>query len=264
MEEYKIKLDMFEGPFDLLLHLIDKNEVDIYDIPIAEITAQYLDYIAQMQELDLDIAGEFLVMAATLLAIKAKMLLPKPPKEDVEDEDDLDPRTQLVRDLLEYKKIKEAAVCLENHYLSRQKLHNRDNDISLYSQMFGESNPLEGKTLNDLTAAFYSVWQKIKDEKTTISIKKNVISIGGMMDRIFHQVCQQPNGIKFISLMGDMQDKIHLIVAFMAMLELIKSNTVKIQQDEIFGDIYIYPQDTASYELQSEEIQLAANSQFIN
>ena len=104
MEEYKIKLEMFEGPFDLLLHLIDKNEVDIYDIPIAEITAQYLEYIDHLKELDLNVASEFLVMAATLLAIKAKMLLPKPPVEEVENEEDLDPRAKLVHDLLEYKK----------------------------------------------------------------------------------------------------------------------------------------------------------------
>lgn len=264
MEEYKIKLEMFEGPFDLLLHLIDKNEVDIYDIPIAEITAQYLDYIEQMKELDLDVAGEFLVMAATLLAIKAKMLLPKPPVEDLEDEEDLDPRTQLVRDLLEYKKIKEAAVCLEEHYLSRQKLHHRDNDISLYSSLFGEVNPLEGKTLDDLTAAFYNIWQKVKEEKTTLSIKKNVISIGSMMDKIYFKVCDNPKGILFADLMSEATGKIHLIVSFMAMLELIKSRTVKVYQEEIFQDIFILPGAVEGYELQDETAQIGTAAEVLN
>lgn len=264
MEEYKIKLEMFEGPFDLLLHLIDKNEVDIYDIPIAEITAQYLDYIEQMKELDLDIAAEFLVMAATLLSIKAKMLLPKPPVESEEDEEEMDPRTQLVHDLLEYKKIKEAAVCLEEHYIARQKLHKRDNDISLYSGLFAEVNPLEGKTLDDLTAAFYGIWQKLKDDKTTVSIKKNVISIGSMMDKIYFKVCECPNGIMFNDVMSDIKDKIHLIVAFIALLELIKGNTVKVQQDEMFGHIYILANNINEYQLQSESFQADVDSDDLN
>ncbi|MGI5824389.1 MAG: segregation and condensation protein A [Bacillota bacterium] len=264
MEKYKIKLEMFEGPFDLLLHLIDKNEVDIYDIPIAEITSQYLEYIEQLKELDLDVAGEFLVMAATLLAIKAKMLLPKPPAEEIEDPEDFDPRTQLVKDLLEYKKIKEAAVCLEEHYLSRQKLHARDNDISLYSNLFGEENPLEGKTLNDLTAAFYSIWQKVKEEKITLSIKKNIISIGGMMDEIYNVIRTRNDGIMFTDILLKYNSKIHLIVGFIALLELIKSNTVKVYQDKIFGQIYIMPGDTENYEMHAENTYLTENVEFLN
>lgn len=264
MEEYKIKLEIFEGPFDLLLHLIEKNEVDIYDIPIAEITAQYLDYIEQMKELDLDVAGEFLVMAATLLAIKAKMLLPKQPVETEEEEEDFDPRTQLVRDLLEYKKIKEAAVCLEQHYLSRQKLHNRDNDISLYSGLFGEENPLEGKTLEDLTAAFYQIWQKAKEEKTTLSIKKKVVSIGSMMDKIYFKVCENTKGILFSELMSEATSKIHLIVSFIAMLELIKNRTVKVYQEEMFQDIFILPGAVEDYELQDESVQIAKAAEVLN
>lgn len=261
MEDYKIKLKMFEGPFDLLLHLIDKNEVDIYDIPIAEITAQYLDYIEQMQELDLDVAAEFLVMAATLLSIKAKMLLPKLPAEPEDSEEEPDPRTQLVRDLLEYKKIKEAAVNLEKHYLERQKLHKRENDISLYSNMFSEVNPLDGKTLDDLASAFYGIWQKLKDEKTTVSIKKNVISIGGMMDKIYSKVCEYPNGILFEDIMTEFKitDKIHFIVAFIALLELIKNNIIKFQQDDIFGKIVIFAKNINEYQLQSEGLQTSEN-----
>ncbi|HWI55555.1 MAG TPA: segregation/condensation protein A, partial [Desulfobacteria bacterium] len=111
---YQIKLQVFEGPFDLLFHLIEKNEVDIYDIPIAKITEQYVEYIKNMQMLDLEVASEFLVMASTLLSIKARMLLPKPPKEDPElDEEDADPRDLLVEKLLEYKKFKVMAEFLQ-------------------------------------------------------------------------------------------------------------------------------------------------------
>ncbi len=264
MEEYKIKLEMFEGPFDLLLHLIDKNEVDIYDIPIAEITAQYLEYIDHLKELDLNVASEFLVMAATLLAIKAKMLLPKPPVEEVENEEDLDPRAKLVHDLLEYKKIKEAAVCLESHYLARQKLFARDNDISLYSELFAEANPLEGKTVNDLTEAFYNIWQRLKEEKITVAIKKNIISIGGMMDEIYNTVSQKTEGIMFDEHFAAYNSRIHLIVGFIALLELIKSNTVKIYQDGIFGRIFIMPGDLGNYEPHAENTYLNETMELIS
>lgn len=239
METYQVKLEMFEGPFDLLLHLIEKNEVDIYDIPIAEITAQYLDYIDQMKELDLDVASEFLVMAATLLSIKAKMLLPKPPAP--EQEEDLDPRTQLVRDLLEYKKIKAAASYLEEHYQARQKLHTRNNHISLYSGLFPESNPLEGKTLADLTEAFYRIWQQVKEEHTTIAIQRSLVSIDSMMDKISQAVRQKGDGVSFTVLFSQYGSKIHLIVGFLALLELVKNNRITLYQDHTFDDIFLFP-----------------------
>lgn len=264
MEEYKIKLEKFEGPFDLLLHLIDKNEVDIYDIPIAEITAQYLEYIEQLKELDLNVASEFLVMAANLLAIKAKMLLPKIPTEDFEDEEDLDPRAQLVKDLLEYKKIKEAAICLEEHYQSRQKLYSRDNDISLYSNLFGEANPLEGKTLNDLTSAFYDIWKKIKEEKISLSIQKNIISIGGMMDEIYSEICKNKKGFTFNEIFNKYNSKLHLIVGFLALLELIKNNIVNVYQDEIFGTIHILAGNIQNYEMHAETTYAPENIDFLN
>ena len=136
---YEIHLAAFDGPFDLLLHLIQKNEIDIYDIPIAEITAQYLEYLAQMEALDLEIASEFLVMAATLLAIKARLLLPKPPPELLDDADEAyDPRQELVRDLLEYKRIKEAAGLLADYYERQQLKMARPNDISLYNDYTNE------------------------------------------------------------------------------------------------------------------------------
>lgn len=240
METYQVKLEMFEGPFDLLLHLIEKNEVDIYDIPIAEITTQYLDYINQMRELDLNVASEFLVMAATLLSIKAKMLLPKPPVEEQEEED-LDPRTQLVRDLLEYKKIKAAASYLEKYYQTRQKLYTRNNDIALYSGLFSEANPLEGKTLTDLTEAFYHIWQKVKEERTTISIQKSLVSIDSMMDKILQMVRRQGDGVSFTALFSRYASRIHLIVGFLALLELVKNNCITIYQDHPFDDIVLFP-----------------------
>ena len=139
--KYQIKLENFEGPLDLLLHLIEKNEIDIYDIPIAKITDQYITYIRDIEQLDLDSASEFLVLAATLLAIKAKMLLPKPIKllEEVEK----DPREELVARLLEYKKFKEAAGLLKGRENEMHKVFLRKQDEEQLVNKFDPSNPVE-------------------------------------------------------------------------------------------------------------------------
>ena len=116
MQDYKIKLDAFEGPMDLLMHLIEKNKIDIYDIPIAELTQQYMDYLDASREFNIEIASEFLVMAATLLQIKSRMMLPKPPKEELEDEED--PRLELVQRILEYRRFKQVSSVLSTMALS--------------------------------------------------------------------------------------------------------------------------------------------------
>lgn len=246
--DYQIKIEAFEGPFDLLLHLIEKNEVDIYDIPIAEITAQYLDYIEAMESLDINVASEFLVMAATLLAIKARMLLPKPPPELLEEGEEYDPRADLVQNLLEYKRIKEAAACLETYYQNRQKIHARPNDESLYSSFFAEVHPLEGKTLEDLAVAFGQVWQKVKDEAVIHAIPKDAVSIGMMMEKLYCLLEENLSGILFSEIFTDCPSKLHLVVAFLALLEFMKLSIVRVQQDKVFGKIYILPYHLENYE----------------
>lgn len=245
---YAIHLPAFDGPFDLLLHLIQKNEVDIYDIPIAEITAQYLDYLAQMEAMDLEIASEFLVMAATLLAIKARMLLPKPPSELAEDEEDYDPRLKLVRDLLEYKRIKEAAGELEQFYQAQQQKFSRPNDIAMYEHLFAEQNPLAGKTLADLTEALRPVWQRAKAAEQVRTIRRGSVSVGMMAGRLLERLSGRPDGIVFADLFDVSCGRLQVIVGFLALLELAKVSAVKVRQDGPDAAIYIIPGDLAAGE----------------
>lgn len=238
---YEIHLPVFDGPFDLLLHLIQKNEVDIYDIPIAEITAQYLDYLAQMEALDLEIASEFLVMAATLLSIKARMLLPKPPPELLDEDENWDPRLKLVQDLLEYKRIKEAAEELEGYFMARRQQFARPNEISMYDGMFAEQNPLAGKTLDDLLAAFAPVWQRAKQAEQVHTIQRENISIGTMTARLVERLRLAPEGMVFADLFEGAVGKLQVIVAFLALLELTKVSAIKIRQENPDEDIYILP-----------------------
>lgn len=248
---YEIHLPVFDGPFDLLLHLIQKNEVDIYDIPIAEITAQYLDYLAQMEALDLEIASEFLVMAATLLSIKARMLLPKPPPELLDEDENWDPRLKLVQDLLEYKRIKEAAGELEEYFLARRQQFARPNEISMYDGLFSEQNPLAGKTLDDLLAAFGPVWQRAKDAEKVHTIHRENISIGAMTARLVDKLRARPEGMVFSALFDGAVGKLQVIVAFLALLELTKVSAIKIRQESPDEDIYILPHNLDA----AEEVQ---------
>ena len=248
--DYTIQIEQFEGPFDLLLHLIEKNEVDIYDIPIAEITGQYLAYIQQMELLDLDIASEFLVMAATLISIKAKMLLPKPPPEEVEEEE-LDPRLQLVQDLLEYKKIKEAAQMLDVFYKERQLCFERPNEEGLYAHYFSEQNPLDGKTLTDLSAAFCEIWLKVKDKESIRNIPREEVSLAEMMDDIMLKVRKNPNGLDFTKLFAHDHTKIRVIVRFLSLLELVKLSAVQVQQNDAYGKIYVFMGNSAAYQAEN-------------
>ena len=172
--EYNIHLPVFEGPFDLLLHLIRQNQVDIYDIPISLITDQYLDYLEQMKQMDLEIASSFLVMASTLLAIKAKMLLPTPPSED--DEEPEDARDSLVRDLVEYIKFKDMAKVMESMAKKRHTSFQRPNREEEFLNLFSDENPLTGKTLDDLRAAFSVVLKKAEETGMVMRIDKEQIT----------------------------------------------------------------------------------------
>ncbi|HEX3033288.1 MAG TPA: segregation/condensation protein A, partial [Bacillota bacterium] len=181
---YQIRLEAFEGPFDLLFHLIEKNEVDIYNIPIADITEQYLDYIAQMQKLDIDIASEFLVMAATLLSIKSRMLLPKPPKETDEGEGGVDPRDELVERLLEYRKFKEVAEFLKEREAVQGKVFTRNNEEEMFSSLFGEVDPLDGVKLDDLIKALQQVLNRVDEDILPAELPREEFSIRDKMREI--------------------------------------------------------------------------------
>lgn len=245
--EYKIVLEKFEGPLDLLYHLIRKNKVDIYDIPIAEITQQYIAYIEKMKELDLDVASEFLVMIATLLEIKSKMLLPT--KNDVdedynEDESD-DPRDELVRRLLEYKKFKTAAEQLKLKGDLQSKVFIKPKEE--IEEFISKDPPkLEGVELDDLINAFSQLMRKhlMLDENFNIKeIERDEITLEEAMDRLLNTVSQ--NGkVKFQDLFESSYNKMKIVVTFLSVLELIKLNIITFVQDTNFGDIILIKKHT--------------------
>lgn len=238
---YQIKLEVFEGPFDLLFHLIEKNEVDIYDIPIAKITEQYLEYISVMQMLDLELASEFLVMAANLLAIKAKMLLPKPPVSNDEIAgEEYDPRDELVEKLLEYKKFKVMADYLQEKEILMNKVYTRPNDEEMFYHLFSEENPLEGISMHSLLDSLQEVLDRATGTELVGEIPREEISIREMMREIMRRLFFHNRSISFKELFRAGGSRVEIIVTFLAILELIKVGKIKAYQAKSFGDIMIY------------------------
>ncbi len=244
---YQLNLEAFQGPFDLLLYLIDKNEIDIYDIPIAQITQEYLQCVERMQVLDLDVASEFLVMAATLLSIKAKMLLPKPTPEEEECEE-LDPRTELVHDLLEYRRYKQIALVLNEFSEQHSLTYARPNEEQLYAQFFAQDNPLDGKVLIDLTKALQSVLNALESKENIHYIKKEEVSLDQMMKDLFCRIKANPKGIDFMELFLKSSSRMEAIVRFLALLEIIRLSAAKVQQPDTYGHIYVFPGNLKAYE----------------
>ncbi|MBI5968638.1 MAG: segregation/condensation protein A [Deltaproteobacteria bacterium] len=237
---WNVRLEVFEGPLDLLLHLIKKNEINIYDIPIAVITEQYLEYLEMMKSLNLDIAGEFLLMAATLLHIKSKMLLPPAEEEQVEEgqeEKEGDPRAELVRRLVEYQRFKEAALDL-----TQGSLLDRD----VFTRTFFEGKLLEGgeealtgeATLFDLLEALKKVLQGVPPEEfqevslDQLNIKEKIHQI---MDRLWGR-----ESLTFNELFAAATPRREIILTFLALLELLRLRLIKVYQSEAFGTIRIF------------------------
>ena len=244
MSGIDVKLQVFEGPLDLLLHLIEKNKVNIYDIPIVTITEQYLEYLDNMQQNDLDVMSEFLVMAATLISIKAKMLLPKD-EEEVEEEED--PREELVRRLLEYKMYKYAASELKDMelYASRSvyKKSSIPKEVQAYKEEIDPVELVDGMTLQALNDIFKSIMRKQVDKIDPIrskfgNIEKEEVNIEDKMAEIRENV-RGLKGISFRTLLEMQASKINVIVTFMAVLELMKVGAITIKQDALFADIII-------------------------
>jgi segregation and condensation protein A len=240
-----IKLQVFEGPLDLLLHLIDKNKLNIYDIPIVVITEQYLDYIKQMEEKNLDIMSEFLVMAATLINIKSKMLLP-PVKND-EEEELVDPREELIERLLEYKKYKHVSIELKEKQLDAERFLYKGptipEEVKNYEEIVPVESILEGIDLSKLYHIFSKVIKKQVDKVDPIrstfgKIEREEYSI---QDKISYlkDLLQQTKIISFQHLLEKGQSKQEVIATFLAVLELMKMGMIQIKQDEIFDDIMI-------------------------
>ena len=246
MDLYEVHLENFTGPLDLLLHLIKKNEMDIYDIPIADITAQYLQILDTMQTLNLNVAGEFLLMAASLVHVKSRLLLPKVVDEESEEEED-DPRAELVRRLLEYQKYKQAAVALDE----RPKLHD-----DVFSRFAPEPEVLEKSdggfmevSLFDLLAALQDVlaqnpqpaFHEVDLEQLSVTDRINAI-----MDRL-----QGHQSLAFDELFSAGTDRRDIVVTFLAMLELVRMRMIRLMQNQRFGTIWL----SASVAVSREELE---------
>ena len=238
-----IKVNAFEGPLDLLLHLIEKNKVDIYDIPISEITSQYLDYIRSMEEEDLDVMSDFLVMAATLLKIKAKMLLPV--KEEEEEEGD--PREELVRRLIEYKIYKYASLQLKEREMTAEKSFFRSPDIPpqvlAYREEIDPVQMLSEVTLQRISEVFQFVMRKRQDKLDPIrsefgEIKQEEIKLEDKITEVYNYIIQYKE-VNFYDLLNEQETKEAVIVTFLAVLELMKTGKIYVQQ-EISKMIFSY------------------------
>ena len=233
---YKAKLDIFEGPLDLLLFLVKKDRIDIYDIPIAKITQQYLEYLELMKMLDLDIAGEFLVMAATLMHIKSKMLLPPEEKDEMFEEEE-DPREELVRRLLEYKKYKEAAARLQEMYDSSRKIFMHKGTGDKEKIVTEDGSEYFEASLFDLIGAFKKVLNEVPKEAFHEAVKDKH-TVRDKVHTIYHLLAKQSK-IFFTSLFEDAKNKDEVIVTFLAVLELIKLREIIVVQEDFFSDIEI-------------------------
>jgi segregation and condensation protein A len=233
-EEYKVQLEVFEGPLDLLLYLIKKDELDIYDIPIERITSQYMQYIDLMRMLDLNIAGEFIVMAATLMMIKSRMLLPPEERTELEEEEE-DPRWDLVRQLVEYKKFKDAAMHLEDLEERRLDEFARGSDAATLGPA-GEVS-LHDVSIFDLISAFNDVLKKVKIEELK-EIFAERYTVAEKIDAIMNMI-KTLDRVSFSSLFIDIVSRYEIVCTFLAVLELIRLKQIVARQEKPFGEILI-------------------------
>ncbi|UHA72923.1 segregation and condensation protein A [Paenibacillus sp. 481] len=242
------KLETFEGPLDLLLHLIDQSEIDIQDISISEITDQYMDYLQSMQELELDITSEFLVMAATLLSMKSKQLLPKPPVMDWEDEytdyyeeDDIDPRSELIRKLIEYRKYKGIAEHLRDREADRSLIYSKEPEDLTTFMPDAPTNPVEGLHVTDLIEAFQKALRKAVRRSHVATIHRDEMSVKDRIRDIITMLRPGGRGSKvmFSALLSEQLTRQEIVVTFLSILELMKLKQVKCYQDQLFDDIVV-------------------------
>ena len=238
------KLEHFEGPLDLLLHLIEKNKVSIYDIPIVTITEQYLEYVRPMEQEDLDVVSEFLVMAATLIDIKSRMLLPA---EEEEEEDEEDPRAELVRRLLEYKMYKLMAQELEEREQEAEsclyKMPTIPREVAKYEPPVNLDELLDGLTLAKLQKIFDSVMKRREDKIDPVrsrfgTIRKEPVSLEQRIESVLGYA-RSHRSFSFRQMLERQADRLDVVVSFLAVLELMKMGKIHLTQEAAFEDMYI-------------------------
>lgn len=239
-----VKLEVFEGPLDLLLHLIDKNKVDIYDIPIVEITNQYMEYIEAMEQQDLNVMSEFLLMAATLLDIKCRMLLPAEVNEDGEEED---PRAELVEQLLQYKMYKYMSYELKDRQMDGERLmfktQTLPDEVKEYEVPVDLDVLLDGLTLAKLNSIFKDVMKRQSDKidpvhSTFGKIEKEEVTVEDKLEYL-NQYITSHKKFSFRDLLKKQKSKTQLVVTFLAILEMMKMGTIWVEQENTFDDIII-------------------------
>jgi segregation and condensation protein A len=232
-QEYKVKLEVFEGPLDLLLYLIKRDEIDIHDINIGHITKQYLDFMELFKMLDLDVAGEFVVMAANLIYIKSRSLLPvnvQPPEEEADEED---PRWELVRQLIEYKKFKEAAAHLHGREVAREGMFPR----VVASEESAAERPLGEVSVFDLINAFNKILKRIESKREDLrEIFEENFTVADKIDLIL-KMAAPGVALKFTELFTDAASRSEVVITFLALLELIRMKQLRCVQPEAFGEI---------------------------
>ncbi|MGP4076966.1 segregation/condensation protein A [Halobacillus sp. K22] len=248
-KSYQVKVDGFEGPLDLLLHLVNRYEIDIYNIPVSKITDQYMNYIHTMRELELDLASEYLVMAASLLAIKSQMLLPNPTLEEVDEEGfEEDPREELMRKLIEYRKYKQAAEGLKEKEVEANRIYTRP-------PMRQEEVQEEAPAINPGEASIYDMIHamskmlsrtKAEEQVQETKIKRDEVPIQLRMEEILTQVDLQEGGTSFYQLFKK-RSRPHIVVTFMAILELMKSNDIVCVQQQHFEELIVFKMEDAPW-----------------
>lgn len=233
--DYKVKLEVFEGPLDLLLYLIKQDEIDIYDISLERITSQYLEYLQAFKELNIELAGEFIVMAANLIYLKSRSLLPvdqQPPEEDAAEDD---PRWELIRQLIEYKKFKEAAAELHARQLEQEKIFAREG-----APAPGTQEPLQLGEIGifQLIHAFQIVVKRIEARQDVQEIFAERFSVSEKIDAILQRVSEGAR-VRFSELFGAAASRLEVVVTFLALLELIRLKQVRATQRNLFDEIEI-------------------------
>lgn len=233
--EFAIRLPAFEGPLDLLLYLIRRNEVDIYDIPIERVTTQYVEVLGSMEELDLEVAGEFFVMAATLMYIKSRMLLPKKDQGAIEDldDEDIDPRWELVQQLLEYRKFKEASIDIENLIL---KANDQIARIGPREALEAIERPLKKVERVELWNTFNHVLRRLAEKIEEGEINAEQVTVADRMEYVLLRIKQEKSFL-FSQLFESTTTITNIVATFLAVLELTRLNEIQIHQDKAFADI---------------------------
>jgi segregation and condensation protein A len=238
-----VELPAFQGPLDLLLHLIQQEKVDIYDIPVAKIADQFIEAVRQMEALDMEVTSEFLVLAAQLLHMKSRYLLPKPPKEVIEAVE-ADPRQELVERLLAYRAFKQAAEVFGVLQVASGQRYFRDVNAEEIRSQFLVEDPLTGVQFDELWQAFQRVIERAEKGEEIRTVEPDEIPIEVMVSDVLRRVILHPRGLRFSQLIRG-NTRVEVIVSFLALLELLKSGKIRCEQSAPQHDIHVFPTEKA-------------------